>query len=49
MKGNEIAGKQALGPKLLVKPLHTTSPSRCHLVAHPVGKNAAWSVRAQAL
>src|SRR6266436_6598434 len=39
MKRNfyEITGKQARGPKLLVKPLHTTSPSCCHLVAHPVG------------
>jgi len=29
--------KKAIGPKLLVKPIHALSPSCSYLVEHPVG------------
>jgi hypothetical protein len=33
----EIASKKAIEPKLLVKPMHTLSPSYSNLVAHSMG------------
>jgi len=44
MKCNEIVGKQALGPKLLVKPLHTLSPSCCQIGALSSIVNTHWSL-----